>query len=155
MSSKMITMALLLICSWSVSAQEGNRDIGNMPSGPGKPLPEAVTSDPLKIDVNEVYKGVQTKPEPGFNLAAYFSKNLKYPEEAMKNKIEGRVVVEFVVERDGSLSAFKVVRGKGLGHGIPEEAIRVMSIMPKWKPATQSGVIVRAYFNLPLDFKLP
>ncbi len=154
MDSRIIITALLLICGLSVSAQEGNRDIENMPSGPGKPLPEAVTSDPSKNEGNEIYRAVQTAPEPKFNTSAYFSKNLKYPEEARKNKIQGKVILQFVVERDGSLSTVTIIRGKELGYGIPEEAIRAVRAMPKWKPATQSGQFVRAYYTMPVAFKL-
>lgn len=71
----------------------------------------------------------------------YLSKNLKYPLEAKKKRLEGRVYVQFIVERDGSLSEIKVV--KSLGSGCDEEALRVIKMMPKWEPATKKGVTVR------------
>jgi len=63
-------------------------------------------------------------------------------------------MVEFVVERDGSLSDIKVVRGVELGHGLPEEAIRLIRSTPKWTPATSSEKAVRAYFVMPVSFNL-
>mgnify|MGYP000939230511 CR=1 FL=1 len=155
MSLKIIATGLLLICSLSVSAQQENDSshIGNMPLARVKSKPEALAAE--KTDELEIYRAVQTAPEPEFNVSDYFSKNLKYPEEARKNKIQGKVVVQFVVERDGYVSAVTVIRGKELGHGIPEEAIRAVLAMPRWKPATQSGKFVRAYYTLPIVFKLP
>lgn len=116
--------------------------------------PENQAEKAGKIDENTIYRAVQTKPEPTFNTSRFLAKNLEYPEEARQNEIWGKVVVQFVVERDGSLSDIRVLRGKELGHGIPQEAIRVISIMPKWKPAMHSGKLVRSYFTMPVEFKL-
>ncbi len=156
MSSKIIATVLLLICGLSVSAQEKNdsNDIGYMPSAMGKPKPEAVASDKSQVEVHKIHEIAETMPEPAFNMSRYLSSNLNYPELAMENRIQGKVMVQFVVERDGNLSAVKVIKGKELGHGLPEEAMRVVSAMPKWKPAKQSGAFVRAYFTIPIEFKL-
>lgn len=83
---------------------------------------------------------------------AFLSKNIKYPEEARKNEIQGRVYVTFVIEKDGSISNIKVVRG--IGYGCDEEAVRVIKLMPNWMPGKQRGEPVRVQFNLPLVFKL-
>lgn len=98
---------------------------------------------------------VEQMPEyPGGQQAmfAFISKELKYPEEAIDNGIEGTVVISFVVERDGSIGEAKVLRG--LGGGCSEEALRVVKSMPLWKPGMQGGKVVRTSFNLPIRFKL-
>lgn len=98
---------------------------------------------------------VEQMPEfPGGQKAmfAYIGKELKYPEEAIDNGIEGTVVISFVVERDGSIGEAKVLRG--LGGGCSEEALRVVKSMPLWKPGMQGGKVVRTSYNLPIRFKL-
>ncbi|RYD97894.1 MAG: energy transducer TonB [Sphingobacteriales bacterium] len=156
MSSKIIGTALLLIGGFSVNAQEENNsnNIEAVPAGMGEPALEGVSPDKSKIDVTKIYVAVQNKPKPAFNMSKYLMENLKYPEQALKNEIQGKVIVQFVVERDGSLTNIKVIRGKELGHGIPEEVFRLVRAMPKWKPATLSGESVRAYFTMPIDFNL-
>ena len=102
-----------------------------------------------------VFVVVEKSPEfPGGNdsLYAFIGRNIKYPEMAKKNKIEGRVFVTFVVEKDGQVSSAKILRD--IGGGCGEEAIRVVNIMPKWKPGTQRGNPVRVQFNLPIMFQL-
>ena len=107
-------------------------------------------------DVDDaVFVVVEKSPEfPGGNdsLYAFIGRNIKYPEMAKKNKIEGRVFVTFVVEKDGQVSSAKILRD--IGGGCGEEAIRMVNIMPKWKPGTQRGNPVRVQFNLPIMFQL-
>ena len=86
------------------------------------------------------------------SLCAYIARNIKYPETAKKEKIEGRVFVTFVIEKDGQVSSAKILRD--IGGGCGEEAIRVVKSMPKWKPGTQRGNPVRVQFNLPVSFEL-
>lgn len=88
--------------------------------------------------------------EKGFRT--FLSKNLKYPELAKANKITGRVFISFVVEKDGSLSDLKVIRG--LGYGTDEEAIRVLKNSPKWKPGMINNNPVRVKYVLPIQFQL-
>lgn len=98
---------------------------------------------------------VLVKPQPakGFpDYKAYLRNNLKYPETALQNKIEGNVRVEFVVEANGALSDFKIK--KGLGYGCDEEAIRLVKEGPAWKPATRNDEPVRRKFNVIVPFKL-
>ena len=85
-------------------------------------------------------------------LYEYIKNNVNYSELAIKTNIEGTVYVEFVVEKDGSISDVKVLRG--IGGGCDEEAVRVVKSMPKWKPGKQRGQPVRVYYTLPIDFKL-
>lgn len=106
-------------------------------------------------DNNEIYTAVEHSAEfPGGTktLHAFLEKNLNYPAIARKNDIEGRVYLQFVVEKDGSLSDIKVVRG--LGGGCDEEAVRVIKSFPKWNPGMQSGKVVRQQYTMPIAFTL-
>ena len=103
----------------------------------------------------EIFLVVENEPEfPGGedSLYAYIARNIKYPEAAKKEKIEGRVFVTFIVEKDGQVSSAKLLRD--IGGGCGEEAIRVVKSMPKWKPGTQRGKPVRFQFNMPVSFGL-
>ena len=106
-------------------------------------------------DADTVYNVVEQMPEfPGKEKAMmeFVTNNIHYPEEAKDNGIEGRVFVEFVVEKDGSVNEVKVLRG--IGHGCDEEAVRVVKAMPKWKPGMQKGKPVRVHYQMPFFFKL-
>lgn len=83
----------------------------------------------------------------------FLRKNLKYPTGARDKKIQGKVFLKFVIEPDGSISDIQVV--KGLGHGLDQEAIRVVKLMNKqWTPGKNNGVPARVWKNLHIDFKL-
>jgi TonB family protein len=100
-----------------------------------------------------IYTTFDVAPEyPGGNTSftKFISDNLKYPKEAIVNNISGMVVIIFVVERDGSLGEFKVIRSPG--GGCDEEAIRILKLSPKWSPALLNGFPVRAQFTLPINF---
>jgi TonB family protein len=84
-------------------------------------------------------------------LYKWLARNIKYPLEAKKNKIEGRVFVKFVIEETGEIGDVKVMQG--IGYGCDEEATRVVKNMPKWKPAVQNGKPVAIYYNMPIVFK--
>ena len=85
-------------------------------------------------------------------MMEYLYKNLKYPNPAIKSGVSGRVHLQFTIEPDGSLSNVSVL--KGIGFGCDEEAMRVVKLMPNWKPGKQSGRAVRVKFNLPIVFSL-
>lgn len=107
------------------------------------------------VEDDAIFLVVENEPEfPGGkdSLYAYIARNIKYPETAKKEKIEGRVFVTFVIEKDGQVSSAKILRD--IGGGCGEEAIRVVKSMPKWKPGTQRGNPVRFQFNLPVSFML-
>lgn len=91
---------------------------------------------------------------PGGDKAriAFLQKNVKYPTAARENNISGKVVVKFVVNKDGSISDLEVLRP--VGGGCTEEALRVIKMMPKWNPGIQNGNPTAVYFNLPIEFKL-
>ena len=102
-----------------------------------------------------VFDVVEVMPQfPGGQIAMmkYIMENMKYPEQAMKEGIQGRVTVRFIVEKDGSISDVKpVLSVHPLLH---KEAVRVVKSMPKWSPGKHNGKPVRVRFNLPVMFKL-
>ena len=103
----------------------------------------------------QVFDVVEKMPEyPGGQAALfeYLSKNVKYPEDAAKKKIEGRVLVTFVVNTDGSITDIEVV--KKAFPSLDAEAVRVISGMPKWVPGEQKGQKVRVKYTVPLSFRL-
>ena len=108
-----------------------------------------------KVDVNGVYLIPDKMPEyPGGvpAMMKFLSSNVKYPVEAQKNAISGRVIVQFVVMEDGTLSQAKVIRG--VDPLLDEEALRVVKEMPKWTPGKQRGKEVRVKYTVPIAFKL-
>ncbi|CAK7004592.1 MAG: hypothetical protein PETM_00139 [Petrimonas sp.] len=118
-----------------------------VPPPPPKPIVEEVTE--------EIFVVVEEQPEfPGGNTAMmkFLSDNIKYPVIAQENGIQGRVITNFVVERDGSISDVQVVRG--VDPSLDKEAIRVIQSMPKWKAGRQRGSAVRVRFTLPVVFRL-
>ena len=106
--------------------------------------------------VEEVFVVVEQQPEfPGGNeaLLQYLADNTEYPAIAKEHGIQGRVIVSFVVEKDGSIVEAAIERG--VDPSIDKEALRVIEAMPHWKPGKQRGQEVRVRFTLPVDFKLP
>ena len=106
-------------------------------------------------DNDSIYNVVSENAEfPGGNMAAsnWISKNMTYPEECRKQGIEGRVVIKFVVNKDGSIVDAEAV--KSPHPALAEEGLRVVKSMPKWKPAKEGGKVVRSRFNIPIVFKL-
>lgn len=116
---------------------------------------EVMQSDPGTPD-NPIFEVVEHMPEfTGGGMPAlmeYLSKNIKYPEATMKKGIQGRGIVQFVVEKDGSITNVKILRG--VDPELDKEAVRVVSAMPKWKPGTQRGEAVRVRFTVPVMFRL-
>lgn len=103
----------------------------------------------------EVFLVVEEDPEfPGGleALSKFIADNIKYPQLAKENNITGRVFVSFVVEKDGRVGQVKILRD--IGGGCGNEAVRVVKLMPKWKPGKQRGKAVRTQFNLPVNFDL-
>lgn len=109
----------------------------------------------FKLSNDEPFQVVEVMPEfPGGTIALndYVIKNLKYPENCKKEKIQGRVLVQFIVEADGKISNAEIV--KSVNKDLDEEAKRVISSMPTWNPGQQRGVAVRVKFTVPVNFKL-
>jgi len=106
-------------------------------------------------DVNKVFLVVEQPPEFEGGLEAmykFISKNMKYPASARRMNIEGSVFVGFVVDADGKISEASII--KGISADCDKEALRVVQMMPKWRPGKQSGRPVRVKFVLPIKFKL-
>jgi len=101
----------------------------------------------------EILRVVSQMPEFNGDVSAWLNSNLRYPDAARESGTEGRVIVEFVVNEDGSISQAKTVRGSG-SSALDNEAIRVVGKMPRWKPGKQQGTAVKVYFSLPITFKL-
>ena len=108
-----------------------------------------------KDSSNTVYAAVETIPQFPGGIPAfsdYISKNLRYPKEAYDKKIEGRVNVTFVIEKDGSLTGVRPV-GK-YDPILAQEAVRVVASSPQWKPGMQNNKYVRVQFTVPIIFNL-
>ena len=104
---------------------------------------------------NKVYESAEVMPEfPGgqAELLKFVAKSIKYPTEAQRRGAQGRVIVKFVVETNGSISNIHVV--KGIDPLLDAEAIRVCTTMPTWAPARQEGKAVRCYYTIPVTFGL-
>ncbi len=104
---------------------------------------------------HEVYQIVDEMPEfPGGEekLIEFVSKNVEYPQEAKEKGVQGRVFVGFVIEKDGSVGNVTLLRG--IGHGCDVEAVRVVKMLPKWKPGKHNGEFVRVSYQIPILFKL-
>lgn len=102
-----------------------------------------------------VFDVVEVMPQyPGgqIEMLKYIMENIKYPEQAMKEGIQGRVTVRFIVEKDGSISNVRPVLS--VHPLLNKEAVRVVESMPKWSPGKQNGKPVRVRFNVPVMFKL-
>lgn len=119
------------------------------------PLSKAVQPTEVEIKDANVFVFVESQPEFIGGMTAlrdFLSQNLRYPSAAQRSNVQGKVFLSFTIETDGSLSNINVIRG--IGFGCDEEALRVMKLMPKWKPGKQSGRAVRVKFNLPIVFSL-
>lgn len=115
--------------------------------------PIVVEEEEIEEDV--IFTVVEDQPSfPGGEEARirYLQENLRYPQMAREAGIQGTVFVTFVVERDGSVTDVRVLRG--IGGGCDEEAVRVVRNMPRWEPGRQRGQPVRVQFNMPIRFVL-
>lgn len=112
-------------------------------------------SSPSNSSKDEIFADVDQVPEfPGGmpNLMKFLSANIQYPEAAQKNEIQGRVILKFVVSKDGSIDNITVE--KSVSKDLDEEAIRVVKKMPKWVPGIKDNLKVNCYCVLPINFKL-
>lgn len=138
--------------------QEGITGIANagspegMNGGTGNAGNGAVDGD------NNIYMagGVEVYPEfPGGMTAwaKFIQRNLRYPDAAQENQVQGKVYISFVVEKDGSITDVTVMRG--IGYGCDEEALRVIKKSPRWKPGMQNNKPVRVKYNIPIGYVMP
>jgi protein TonB len=131
--------------------ETGSEDVqGDVTTTFEEPVKEVAVEDP-----NKVFLVVEQPPEFEGGLEAmykFISKNMKYPASARRMNIEGSVFVGFVVDADGKISETSII--KGISADCDKEALRVVQMMPKWRPGKQSGRPVRVKFVLPIKFKL-
>jgi protein TonB len=133
--------------------QEGSDDADKFQAVAEQVVVKEPEPEPVKEE--EIFVAVEQQPEfPGGTAALmkWLASNVRYPQMALENGISGRVIVKFVVEKDGSVSGVTLVRG--VDKDLDREAIRVVKSMPKWQPGKNNGQAVRCYFNLPVNFKL-
>lgn len=109
-------------------------------------------ADQAKKDVFVAVEKMAEFPGGMEELMKWLTNNIRYPEEAMKNDTQGRVIVKFIIEEDGKISNPTIVRG--VSPELDKEALRVVSEMPTWTPGEVNGKPVASYFNLPIAFKL-
>lgn len=112
------------------------------------------TSDTLQAEQAffEIVEQMPVFPGGQAAMLKFIYQNQRYTDIALKEKIEGTVIVEFIVEKDGSLSNIKVL--KDIGGGCGNEAVRIVKLMPKWEPARQRDIPVRCKMRIPVKFKL-
>lgn len=109
-----------------------------------------------KPDENSIFQVVEIEPEfPGgmAELMKYLEKNLRYPQICKEQGVQGRVIVQFVVNTDSTITDVNVI--KSVNPHLDEEAVRVVKAMPKWNPGKQRGEPVRVRLFLPVTFRLP
>ena len=115
----------------------------------------AVEVEEEEVEEQQIFQVVEEMPEfPGGmgECMKFLGKNIKYPQISQENGVQGRVIVQFVVNQDGSIVDPQVVRG--VDPYLDKEALRVISMMPKWKPGKQRGKAVRVRFTQPVMFRL-
>lgn len=141
-----IPLALLFITANSLYATSGEKP---------KEVMEKPQDKKTKINSDKVFVVVEKQPEFPGGLKAmmeFLNDAIKYPVEAQNKKIQGRVTCNFIVEKDGSITDVQIARG--INPLLDEEAVRVIELMPNWKPGMQKGEPVRVRYTLPVVFKL-
>jgi protein TonB len=107
---------------------------------------------PVEKEPETIVEEMPSFPGGEEALFGFISQNLKYPDEAAKNNISGKVIIKFAVAADGSVKRIEVLRS--INPLLDEEAMRVISMLPKWRPGKQNGVPVAVWFFVPVNFKL-
>lgn len=131
------------------------KDLLDKPINPNDAIPESITDLPPEESVETIHYIVENMPEFKGGLEAfykYLSKEIKYPTQARKMGVEGKVFVEFVINTDGELTDIKII--KGIGAGCDQEALRVIQSCPAWVPGKQRGVPVNVKKVIPINFQL-
>jgi protein TonB len=137
----------------SLTTEAGKGDPGLI-TGPGESVgaPGGTGVEPTVSMSVAPLTVVDQPPVPNFDLSSWLASHLRYPEAAREQGQEGRSIIEFIVNEDGSIEGTRVVRGSYAL--LDAEALRVVQSMPKWKAGRQGGKPVRVFFNLPIQFTL-
>lgn len=132
-----------------------------IPEQKPEPIPELTPEqkpeqkiEPAKQTEDEIFTTVEQKAEfPGGQnaLVQWLAQNIRYPENAVKNNIQGRVLIKFVVEKDGAITNISVARS--VDKDLDNEALRIVMSMPKWQPGKMNAMPVRSYAILPITFR--
>lgn len=141
----------------SDKTQEGDPNALDVIEAPTETAGPAPVEEAIHVErkADEIFTAVEQNPQfPGGarQMAEFLEKNLRYPPQAARASISGKVYLQFVVNTDGSIVDVSVL--KGIGFGCDEEALRVVKKMPNWQPGKQSGRPVRVKFTLPVVFAL-
>jgi protein TonB len=123
--------------------------------GPIEPATTGKGTEPVVDNTVHPLNGLDVMPEPvgGSNAwNKFLSKNLRFPAQAQDDQVSGRVILSFVIEKNGQLS--NIVVEQGAGHGFDEEALRVLKLAKAWKPGMQNGQAVRVKYAIPINFQL-
>ena len=136
--------------SISIADVKGNDEANGKDIADLKQVVTQAAPEPEKVF--DMVEQMPTFPGGQQELMAYLGKNIKYPAIPQESGVQGRVTVQFVVNKDGSIVDVNVIRG--VDPYLDKEAVRVISTMPKWKPGKQRGVPVRCKFTVPVTFKL-
>jgi TonB family protein len=131
-------------CGNEMYDQISNQDDGEVMRGK-EPIPEDWV-------MGEIVELMPSFPGGTSALMKFLTENIEYPEQMIKDSIQGRVICSFIVGRDGAISDIKVVRS--LHPLLDKEAVRVLSLMPKWIPGKQNGQPSKVKYNLPITFRL-
>lgn len=136
----------------STDFDQGTDDLNIVRGHKNEVIVEEKKPEPVE---DKVFTSVEQMPQfPGGDVALlkYISDHIKYPTIAMENNVQGKVVVQFVVTRDGSIGEVKVARGKD--PDLDKEAVRVVKTLPKFIPGKMNGQAVNVWYTLPINFKL-
>lgn len=149
-----ILIALIALIGFSTKVQAQDvvleKGSGNKLKVDGESIEETFKKDP-----NRVFDVVENMPSfPGgyAEMTKWIASNINYPADAAKKGIEGRVLLDLIVEPDGCLSDIKITRG--VEPSLDKEAVDVIKRMPKWNPGSQNGICVRVRYIIPVTFKL-
>jgi TonB family protein len=148
-ASVLVTASTCVFLTVGMVIQSCNKNSGKTTSSSATTVTADVANKP---DINGVYKMAATMPTCAYNWQSFLAENIKYPEDAKKKGVEGRVVIKFIVDENGNLVHPEVL--KSPDDNLSAEALRVVSMMPKWVPGEENGKKVPVYFVLPISFKL-
>lgn len=114
---------------------------------------QGLAQEPQSPEKERIFTSVDQMPQFSGDLGKYLAGNIRYPETAKKEQVQGRVVIQFVVDKEGNVT--NAVLQRDIGGGCGEEAMRVVSNMPRWVPGKQGGQPVNVYYTLPVSFRMP
>ncbi|HNI31448.1 MAG TPA: energy transducer TonB, partial [Chitinophagales bacterium] len=134
--------------------QKGSLDASPLvDKGTDNPAPAPEPEQPKEPEIFDRAEVMPTYPGGVPELMKFLMKNIRYPSLARENGLEGKVIVKFYIDTDGTVKDPTVLKDN-VGGGCGDEAIRVVKAMPKWTPGSQRGKAVKVYYTLPVTFKL-